>query len=231
MKLPIIYKDDDIIVINKPAGLIVHPKSPRDPQETVAGLLVKEFPELADVGSDPARPGIVHRLDRHTSGVMIIARNPETFTWLTEQFKEGKVKKEYTALVTGKILDEIGTINSPIASLGLKKTTRKIANSTLNRWREAETNYEVKKYYKDYTLLNVRPTTGRTHQIRVHFASIGHAIACDKLYGTRKAVCPTEMDRFFLHASSIAFALPGNTQMAFEAELPEELVKVLEILE
>ena len=164
MKIPIVYKDDDIIVIDKPAGLVVHKKSESDPQETVAGLLVKQFPELADVGEargvpGTPRPGIVHRLDKYTSGVMVIARNQKTYEWLKKQFKEGGVEKEYIALVEGHMKEDRGAISAPIGSLGLKKTAIQRAHSSVRKWREARTEWHVQKRFQDFTLVSVHPKT------------------------------------------------------------------------
>ena len=235
MNIPIIYKDDDIIVINKPAGLTVHKKSPQDLQETVAGLLVLQFPELADVGEakggpGPPRPGIVHRLDKYTSGVMVIARNQKTYEWLKKQFKEGRVKKEYIALVHGHMKEDRGTIDAPIGSLGLKKTAIQRAHSSVRKWRKARTDWHVEKQLENFTLVSVHPKTGRTHQIRVHFASIGHPIVCDKLYGGRNTPCPMELSRFFLHAKQITFTQQDKTKVEFSADLPEELALLLDSL-
>ncbi len=242
MSIDILYRDDDIIVVNKPAGLAVHKTSPHDEQETLADILVKQFPEIQKVGADSvrpadgiasgvARPGIVHRLDKYTSGVMVVAKNQKTFDWLTQQFKDRTIQKEYIALIVGSPKENKGHINSPIGSLGLKKTARAKPGTDIERWREAETDWEVQKRYKNYTLLNVFPHTGRTHQIRVHLASIGHPVACDKLYGGKHATCPAGLSRLFLHAMRLSFSLPDNKRMTFEADLPEELNEILAKLE
>lgn len=230
MEIPIIYKDQDIIVINKPAGVAVHKKSASDTQETVADILLRQFPELKSVGNDPLRPGIVHRLDKYTSGVMIVARNKETYEFLTSQFRKGLVEKEYTALLEGHLPLKKGTIESPIGSLGLKKTSRQKTNSAVGLWREARTDYVVRKYYKAYTLVEAFPKTGRTHQIRVHFQSLGHPVVCDKLYGKKNTICPAGLKRMFLHAYAISFQMPPNKRVQFGADLPEDLAKTLEDL-
>lgn len=225
--LNVLYQDDDIIVVNKPAGLAVHKTSPHDEQETLVDLLLKQFPEIKNVGADPARPGIVHRLDKYTSGVLVVARNQKTFEWLTKQFKDRTIQKEYVALVVGSPKENKGHIDSPIGSLGLKKTAREKPDTTIERWREAETNWEVEKRYEGYTLLKIFPHTGRTHQIRVHLASIGYPVVCDKLYGGKNVQCPAGLSRLFLHALRLSFSLPENKRMTFEADLPEELREVL----
>ena len=204
----ILYQDTDIIVVNKPAGLSVHKKNPNDPQETLADILTQQFPELRGVGENTLRPGIVHRLDKYTSGVMIVARNQTTYEWLKKQFQDHRVEKEYTALVAGNPKKDNGIIDSPIASLGLKKTTRNIAHGKARKWRDARTEWHVLKRFEGYTLLRVVPRTGRTHQIRVHLASIGLPLACDNMYGGRRVSCPIHAPHFLLHATHINFSLP-----------------------
>ncbi|MBI2462735.1 MAG: RluA family pseudouridine synthase [Candidatus Spechtbacteria bacterium] len=237
--LQILYQDKDIIVVNKPAGLAVHKKSPSDPQETLVDILLKQFPEIADVGVDSlhagyriprmsVRPGIVHRLDKYTSGVMVVAHNQETFEWLTKQFKDRLIEKQYFALVVGNPKQDRGTIELPIGSLGVKKTTRHMRGGKARKWREARTDWQVSKRYEGFTLLSVTPKTGRTHQIRVHLSSIGLPIACDFFYGGKNILCPAGLSRFFLHASRLRFSLPGNRKMEFSADIPPELQEAIE---
>ena len=230
MEIPIIYADKDIIVINKPAGISVHKKNIDDPQETVADILLRQFPELKNVGEDPLRHGIVHRLDKYTSGVMVVARNQKMGEHLASQFQAGLVEKEYIALLEGHLPLKKGTIESPIGSLGLKKTSRKIAQSAVGKWREARTDYAVRRNYKAYTLVSAFPKTGRTHQIRVHFQSLGYPVVCDKLYGKKSATCPAGLKRMFLHAYGISFQMSPNKRMEFGADLPMELTETLEYI-
>src|SRR3989338_3521487 len=133
LEIPIIYQDEDIIVLNKPASISVHKKSRNDQQETVADFLAQKYPEIKKVGTDPLRPGIVHRLDKYTSGVMIVAHTQKIFEWLTTQFKKREIEKEYTALLVGKLEEKRGTIEAPIGSLGLKKTVRVRTKTKVNK--------------------------------------------------------------------------------------------------
>ncbi|MFC1751532.1 RluA family pseudouridine synthase [Patescibacteria group bacterium] len=222
MNMPIIYQDENILAVNKPAGLLVHSVSSsaeasQDEQKTLVSFLLKNYPEVKTVGDEPElRPGIVHRLDKETSGVLLVARNQESFEYLKEQFKNREVKKTYLALVKDNVKKNSGIIDTPI-----KRFTKS---------REAETKYKVVKKFDSYTLLEVYPKTGRTHQIRIHLKSIGHPIVCEKLY-TKKPDCPFELTRHFLHAQSIELTLPDGTRMKLEADLPEDLKNVLDKLE
>jgi len=240
-KVELIYEDDDLIVVSKPAGMPVHEAKHSD-DHTLCDWLLEKFPEIKDVGDLPAhefreggsafglpyRPGIVQRLDKQTSGVMVIARNQESFLRLKEIFKSRQIKKTYTALVCGKVKEKAGVIDKKLGriianptKIGIEKT-----GSRLKTPKEAITEYKIIKEFKDTTLLEVRPKTGRMHQIRVHLASIGHPIAGDTVYGGKK-VCLKELGRYFLHASSISFSLRGGQQLTFSADLPQELENAL----
>lgn len=224
MNLKIIYEDSDVIVIDKPAGIAVHPADEHDNKPTIVSLLSKSYPGLKNVGENPLRPGIVHRLDKETSGVMVIAKNNETFFELKKQFQERKVEKKYIALVSGVLEKEKGIIDKPLEKLGTR--TRISKKQNLLKTREAITAYHVLKRYKDYTLVEITPKTGRQHQIRVHFASINHPLACDKLYGRKSKKCPPGLNRHFLHASYLKFQLK-SALMEFESELPKDLAQAL----
>ncbi len=224
----IIYEDKNIIVVNKPAGMTVHPDA-----EHKSGTLIQEIlkthPEIKSVGEDPDRPGIVHRLDKDTSGVLIVAKNQPTFEFLKKQFTERKIKKTYIALVVGNLKDKTGIIDLPI---GRSKTPlRRLASEKARgKLREAITEYKVLETFssqnKNYTLIEAYPKTGRTHQIRAHFKAIGHPLACDRLY-SKKPVCPFGLSRHFLHAYSLELTLPDGSRSRFEADLPDDLRHVL----
>ena len=211
MPLDIIYEDDDLLVVDKPAGLTVHP-APGHRAHTLVNAILSRFPRLAAL-SDSLRPGIVHRLDRDTSGVMVVAKSSLAQTKLTEQFKARSVAKAYLVLVKGKLTPENGIIEAPI---GRDPRDRK-RMAVVAKGREARTEYRVVKYIGDYTLLEVKPETGRTHQIRVHFSAIGYPVVGDKVYGVKSPF----LSRQFLHASRLGFKLPSSGKyMEFKSELP-----------
>jgi len=229
MSLSVIYEDERLLAVDKPYGLAVHKVSPTDPQLTLADLLVAERPALAGVGESPLRPGIVHRLDKETSGVMVIAKDQPTFEYLKNLFQTRQVAKEYLALVYGSPKEPSGTVAAPLGKLGTKQTTH-IHGRTKLVVRDAVTDYEVQKYYRDYSLVRVMPKTGRTHQIRVHLKHIGCPLAGDKLYAPKRPL-PAGLERLFLHARKLSFTAPGGTALELEAPLPPDLQKVLDMLE
>jgi 23S rRNA pseudouridine1911/1915/1917 synthase len=218
MPLDIIYEDDDLLVVDKPAGLTVHP-APGHRAHTLVNAILSRIPRLAAL-SDSLRPGIVHRLDRDTSGVMVVAKSSLAQTKLTEQFKARSVAKTYLVLVKGKLTPENGVIEAPI---GRDPRDRK-RMAVVAKGREARTEYRVIKYIGDYTLLEVKPETGRTHQIRVHFAAIGYPVVGDKVYGVKSPF----LSRQFIHASRLGFKLPSTGKyMEFKSELPADLAQAL----
>jgi len=234
MEIEVIYKDKNYLVLNKPAGALVHPTSKKE-AGTLASWLLENYPETGKVGDDPAnRPGIVHRLDRETSGVMIIARNQETFDFLKNIFQKREAQKTYLALVYGKVENRTGRIDKP---MGIKSGTIRRSVTATKMVKPAVTDYEVVKYVAlrqaqdnkvvDATLLKVMPRTGRTHQIRVHLAFIGHPVMGDKVYGGKRGVL-AGLNRQFLHAQMIEFTGPNGERVKFEADLPEELQDILE---
>jgi 23S rRNA pseudouridine1911/1915/1917 synthase len=229
MNIPVVYEDEHLFAIDKPAGLSVHKVSPTDPQETLADILVAERPYLAGVGENPLRPGIVHRLDKDTSGVMLIAKDQATFEHLKSQFQNRLVQKEYLALVYGHPKEKHGTITATLGKLGTKQTTQLKGKKELVE-RDAITEYQVEKTYTAYTLVRVMPHTGRTHQIRVHMKSIGCPLVGDALYAKGKPL-PEGLDRLFLHAERIAFTGPDGRALALEVGLPEALQKALDTLQ
>jgi 23S rRNA pseudouridine1911/1915/1917 synthase len=241
MMLAVVYEDADIAVLNKPAGIPVHP-APQENVTTLADEIIVRWPEIKTVGEPRGRqagvllrPGIVHRLDKETSGVLVIAKNQRAYELLTRQFSERKVKKTYLALVVGEMPGREGTISLPIGrSRKFGKFTTKVPRGNV---REALTFWKKLGEYKDrngriLTLLEVRPETGRTHQIRVHLAAIGHPVAGDRLYGGKIAHAYRDtLGRHFLHAASLELTLPSGGRMRVEAELPRELQDYLNGLE
>ena len=220
--LPIIYEDDDILVIDKPAGLTTHP-APGHPEHTLVNALLGHFPVLPG-SRNPLRPGIVHRLDKDTSGLMVVAKNQPALLNLSAQFKDRQVKKTYLALVKGEISPKSGAIEAPIG----RDPGHRQRMAVTSGGRPARTGYRVLRVIGGYSLLELRPETGRTHQIRVHLAAIGHPVVGDATYGGREAFAP----RQFLHARSLAFRLPSSGQpVSFTADLPADLTAVLDYLE
>ncbi len=216
--LEILYEDADLVAVNKPAGMVAHAGAGCR-QGTLVNALLHRFGALSAMGGE-LRPGIVHRLDRYTSGVILAARHDVAHRRLAEQFAGRQVEKVYLALVHGAIREEAGTIERPIARDPVR---RERMSSRLGRGRPALTEYRVLRRFKDYTYLEVRIRTGRTHQIRVHLAGSGHPVAGDRLYGApAKGGAPAT--RFFLHARRIRFRHPMTGEpLTIEAPLPAEL--------
>ncbi len=219
----VIYEEEDFLVINKPAGLIVHPV--KDGEESVVSWLLAQYPEVATVGDDPEnRAGIVHRLDRDTSGVMIIPRTQEAFLFFKNLFQTKTVHKAYMALVYGVPKEARGIVDKPIGlNSGTVKRTVHVKNAKMVK--DAVTDYEVIKSFEiegvQVSLVRVSPRTGRTHQIRVHMASINCPIVGDTLYGPKKQAI--RISRQFLHADSIEFPTPRGNRLTVSADMPEEL--------
>lgn len=222
IKLNIIYEDKDLLIIDKPAGLVVHP-SPTHKSKTLVNALLNYLPKIKEVGEDKIRPGIVHRLDKDTSGLMIITKNNQSFQHFKNLFNNQKVEKRYLVLTVGQFKEKSGTINKPIARS--KHSPEKMTISPDGR--KSLTKYKVIRQFKDYALIEAQPKTGRMHQIRVHLASIGHPVAGDKKYGFKKQLCPSELKRQFIHAGFLKFKLPGGEEKKFQSKLPLDLEKVL----
>ncbi|KKS02235.1 hypothetical protein A2470_02375 [Candidatus Curtissbacteria bacterium RIFOXYC2_FULL_41_11] len=245
MLFKVIFEDEQILVVDKPAGLVVN-RSETNRQETLQDQLVDYFKLGHDLGIGD-RAGIVHRLDRETSGVLVVAKTQKAFDFLQKQFKDRKIKKEYVALVHGFVKEKTGSVVGDIGRIG-----RFGKFGVVDEGRESRTDYEVQEYYqhrllgvgplqeltksrvrylqnhaKDYTLLHLFPKTGRTHQVRVHLKSIGHSVVSDTLYAPAKLLkfdktwCP----RLFLHAQKIEFENLKHRQVVFEAQLPYDLIK------
>jgi len=247
VKFGVIYENENVIVIDKPAELSVHPRQKKDgsPLESeidstlVSGLLAR-CPEIKNVGDAPLlRPGIVHRLDKDTSGVLIVAKNQKSFDWLKEQFKQRQVQKKYLALTLGEPENENGEITQNLARSKNDPTKQKIAKDG----KIAITEYRILERFKDYSLLEVRPKTGRLHQIRVHLAWLGNPVAGDKKYGptqlaqshaqrggSKKRLAPPGLNRQFLHAEELKIILPDGPEKTFQSPLPKDLKRVLENL-
>jgi 23S rRNA pseudouridine1911/1915/1917 synthase len=220
--LDIIFENDDLLVINKPAGMVVHP-SPGHDSGTLVHAALGHSPEMEGIGGEE-RPGIVHRLDKDTSGLIVVAKNEQAHRWLQDQFRNRTVEKYYLALVDGKPPTPNGRIEAPI---GRNTAHRKLMSVVpLEKGREAVSEYRTLESFSTHTLLEVHPLTGRTHQIRVHMAFLGCPVAGDRIYGKHK---PTiDLDRHFLHAYKLRIALPGRKEATFfEVSLPPELQKVL----
>jgi len=219
--LKILYEDDDVLVVNKPPGLTVHP-APGHPNHTLVNAILSHLPSLTE-SDDTLRPGIVHRLDKDTSGIILVAKNMVAQANLSEQFKSHSILKKYIALVHGHLAPEQGVIEAPIGRD--TRNRKKMAIADEARGRDARTHYQVIKYIGKYTLLEVTTETGRTHQIRVHLTAIGYPVVGDETYGIKSKI----LSRQFLHATRIGFSLPSNGQyMEIESPLPEDLEKALE---
>ena len=205
--LPVLYEDDDCVVIDKPVGLLTHSKGAFNPEATVASWL---SPKVTGMNGD--RAGIVHRLDRATSGVMICAKTPEALSWLQKQFSLRKVKKSYIAIVEGEFNLSEAIIDMPIERHPKKPQTFRVGSNG----KEATTQYKVLKSVGRKSLVELKPTTGRTHQLRVHLAHIKHPIIGDTFYHGPPA------DRLYLHAKSLEITLPNRKRTIFESKLPKE---------
>ncbi len=217
--LAVHYEDGDIIVVNKPPGMTTHP-APGARSGTLVNALLGLLPALAD-SDNPERPGIVHRLDKDTSGLIVVAKNRKALEALAGQFKSRRVKKVYLALVKGHVKPDRGLIDAPIG----RDPAHRQKMAVISSGRPAQTAYRVKRYLPGYTLLELRPETGRTHQIRVHLAEIGYPIVGDATYGAKSELVP----RQFLHAYKLTFRLPSSgEQMTFTTRLPDDLKAALE---
>jgi len=214
----VVYEDADLLVICKPAGLVVHP-SPGHTAHTLVNALLASCPDLASFG-DTMRPGIVHRLDRDTSGLMIVAKNSRAQQYLINQFKTRSVSKGYLVLVKGYLAPSEGIIDAPI---GRDPSNRK-RMAVVTSGRESRTRYTVKEYLGGYTLLDVTTETGRTHQIRVHLSAVGYPVVGDRVYGVRSPY----VKRQFVHAYRLGFRLPVSGEYReFTCELPPDLKQAL----
>ena len=230
----IVHEDDTLVVVDKPAGLVVHPGT-GNRQGTLANALLHHFQSISR--SETIRPGIVHRLDKATSGLMVVAKNDQAHEFLAQQFKTRQVQKRYLALVYGCVKEAEGIID---VSLGRDPFVRTKISTRSRRARKALTRYETIRNYRNFSYLRIYPHTGRTHQIRVHFQHLGHPVVGDETYGG-KAIQRVQdpelaefiqaLNRYFLHAESLAFVHPDTGEkVSFEIPLPEELAELLHVL-
>jgi 23S rRNA pseudouridine1911/1915/1917 synthase len=219
--LTVVYEDEDTIVIDKPAGLTVHP-APGHPSHTLVNAILAHCPGLT-ISNDVMRPGIVHRLDKDTSGLIVIAKNDLARGYLAAQFRSRTVTKGYLVLVKGRLSPEQGIIEAPIG----RDPHRRRRMAIVESGKQATTQYQVQKHLDSYTLLEASPVTGRTHQIRVHLSAIGCPVVGDLTYGVRSA----HLDRQFVHAYRLGLRLPSTKQYhEFTSPLPADLEQALESL-
>jgi len=231
MELNILYQDFDVLVLDKPAGLVVFPENKTE-EETLIDLVIEKYPEIESVGKPP-RYGVVHRLDKDTSGVLLVAKNDKALGFLQKQFKENKVEKKYLALVIGHLKNKEGEIKTLIGRAPGDRRRQKVYLPTEPKSetkREAITRYKVVEELKDYTLVEVSPKTGRKHQIRTHLAYLGHPIVGDRLYGFKNQPYPKGLNRQFLHAFYLKITLPSGPEKEFKSELPSDLKNAIKDL-
>ncbi|MBM2832747.1 MAG: Pseudouridine synthase [Dehalococcoidia bacterium] len=217
--LTVVYEDADLLVVDKPAGMAVHP-APGHPRGTLVNALLAHIPDLEGINGS-LRPGIVHRLDKDTSGLMVVAKNGRAHEGLAAQFKKRTLKKQYLALVHGRLSPAEGAIEAPVG----RDPAHRQRMAVVEDGREARTGYRVLRSVEKYSLLEVSPASGRTHQIRVHLSAIGHPVVGDRLYGGKTSL----LERQFLHASYLAFEHPiSGKYLEFRSALPGDLEAVLE---
>lgn len=223
--LSVMFENDDMVVINKPAGMVVHPAAGHH-HGTLVNAVLAHDPQLEGIGGEQ-RPGIVHRLDKNTSGLILVAKNDFTLRWLQDQFRLRKVRKVYLALSDGRPPTPTGRIE---AAIGRDPSQRKqMAIVSEVKGRSAVSEYHVLEQFPEHTFFEVHPETGRTHQIRLHLAMIGCPIVGDTIYGHQNSSLPLE--RHFLHAARLTILLPGEeTPRTFESPLPEDLQSILDFL-
>jgi len=234
-EVKILYEDTNILAVHKPAGLKVHGDG-KNREETLVDWILNIHPELKEVGEPLMandqlpmtiyRPGIVHRLDRETSGVLLIAKNQKSFTYLKGLFKERLIKKTYIAFVYGNMSRREGVVEKPIGRSAKTPSLWSASGNAQGKVREALTEYKVLSQGSEYACLEVRPKTGRTHQIRVHLKFLGHPVVCDTLYA-KKRECPETLGRLGLHAYALEFRNEEGIELRLEAPLPEDMKQFL----
>lgn len=234
--MEIIFEDDNYIILNKPAGLIVHPDG-KAQGESVTGWLAEKYPALAGVGGETevqsgdavARWGLAHRIDRDTSGILVVAKNQPAFDDLQKQFQEHEVEKIYNAFVYGRVTIDVGTIDLPIGRSKGDFRRWSAGKDTKGTMREAVTDYRVIHKTNEVTFVEARPQTGRTHQIRVHLRSLGNPVVCDALYAPRRPSL-LGFTRLALHARSISFIGVDGKAIFAEAPYPADFENALKML-
>lgn len=228
MKIKILYEDSNILVIDKPSGLSVHGDG-KTKEKTLTDWVLKNYPKMKNVGEpmgDVVRPGIVHRLDRDTSGVLVLAKSQKTYEFLKTQFQERKIKKTYVAIVEGHFKNERGVINKPIGRSPVDFRRHLAGRGARGELRPAITEYKVIKNLGKFSYLEIKPKTGRTHQIRVHMKYLNHPVVCDSLYNPNGS-CPKEISRLALHAKSIEFQDLKGKVIKVESVLPLQFKKII----
>jgi 23S rRNA pseudouridine1911/1915/1917 synthase len=236
MKIKILYEDKYILAIDKPSGISVHADG-RAKGKTIADWILKNYPKLKGVGEPVTfndkeidRPGIVHRLDKDTSGVLLVMKTKEAFAYFKKQFMNREIKKTYYAIVSGWVKNDHDTINKPIGRSPKDFRRHLAGRGVRGELREAITEYRVLKRFENsknkFTYLEIHPKTGRTHQIRVHMKFINHPVACDSLYNPN-GPCPKGFKRLALHAKSIEFKNPKGKIIKIESPLPKEFEKII----
>ena len=224
VKYKIVFEDDNVLVIDKPSGLLVHPTDKIE-NDTLVNGLIAYYPELKKIGEDPTRPGIVHRLDKDVSGLMLVCKTQKALEYFKKQFQDRKIKKIYTALVHSPMERSEGIIDLPLERS--KTKGKMLVKSKEQGGKEAITKYTVIKQFQNFALLEVQIETGRTHQIRTHFNFINHPIVGDKLYQQKKVKANIELDRPFLHSTKLGFKNLDGKYLDFESKLPLKLSKIL----
>jgi 23S rRNA pseudouridine1911/1915/1917 synthase len=223
--LDVVFENDDLLIVNKPAGMVVHPAVGHE-RGTLVNAVLGHDPEIEGIGGEE-RPGIVHRLDKDTSGLIVVAKNDAAMRWLQEQFRQRTVRKTYLALVDGAPPTPTGRVEAPIGRD--PRDRKKMAVTAPAKGREAVSEYRTLETFRAHTLLEFHPLTGRTHQIRLHCAFLGCPIVGDTQYGHRRL--SVQIKRHFLHAFQLEITLPGEqSPRVFEAALPVELAMVLEAI-
>lgn len=231
MKIDVLYEDENLLAIDKPAGLTVLLEG-KTIGKTLKDYLLENYPYLKNLGSI-SRWGIVHRLDKDTSGVLLVAKNKNSYEFLQRQFQERKVTKKYLTLVDGNIKEKKGKIETLIGRSPRDRRRQKVYlpnEPGASDKRTAITEYKVLKNFENYTLIEVSPKTGRKHQIRTHLAFLHHPIAGDKLYGFKNQITPPGLKRQFLHASYLKIKLPDDIEKEIESNLAEDLKDVIKKL-
>lgn len=226
-QLLIIAETENYLIINKPAGLTVHKPNPESTMISLADILIQKYPDLKNIGEHPLRPGIMHRLDKNVSGIMVIAKTMTMYTHLKNQFQTRQTQKTYLGLVYGHMPEEAGTIDFPIIR---SHSGKMVARPKSQSGKEAVTLYETITQYPHFTYLKLMPKTGRTHQIRLHLHALGHPLVGETLHIPKKLKLFKNIDRIFLHALRLGFFdLQGDWQ-EYEAPLPQELQTILNSL-